>query len=275
MDRNRPVDRNRPTPLLVALTLLVSTALLALVAPIGASASTEGDIGFHDDPVAVADFVADINEARRIVGVGPLTVLPQLSAGAQEWTEEMFEASRLSHDPNPTTDLTVPWDMFGENVGVGNTVPKLWAAFVNSPDHLANIVKPEYTHLGVAVIVDDLGRMWTTHRFLHVVTLPPTTVPPPPPPTLPPEITVVLTPPTAPPAPYVPAPPVTAPPVTAPAVSPAASPAQSLVSGVAGGTSGAAGALAPAPVRSRVAGSPSADAGRVGAVLAALDELPA
>jgi len=108
--------------------------------------------------------------------------------------------------------------MFAENVGTGQNVDTLWAAFLDSPGHRSNIVNPAYTHVGVAVITEASGRQWTTHRFLRVIDHPVQTLPPgSAPPLAFPDVTVVTTPPTLPPVTAPPTmPPVTMPPVTVP-----------------------------------------------------------
>ena len=47
-------------------------------------------------------------------------------------------------------------------------------AFIASPGHYANIVDPEFTHIGVGVIrdPDNPARLFTTHRFMKLQNAP-------------------------------------------------------------------------------------------------------
>ena len=72
---------------------------------------------------------------------------------------------------SPTTrtsaaEVSGAWTKLGENVGVGYDVDGLMQAFVNSPAHYANLVDPDWTHVGVGVTCGADGRMYTTHDFM-------------------------------------------------------------------------------------------------------------
>lgn len=251
--------------------LLVPLVLLGLVVglPVEPSGAATGDTATVDeDPIddaAIAEeYLSRINELRAEVGAGQLEVLPQLTLSARRWTEEMIAAQRLSHDPDPVDELTVYWDMFAENVGTGHNVDTLWPAFLESAKHRANIVNPAYTHVGVAVITEENGRQWTTHRFLRKLDAPVQTLPPgSDPPVFFPDISIVTTPPTLPPVSVAPTvPPVTMPPVTVPpppTVPPTAAPTTAPPTTV------------PSPLP---AVETSADPHRVSALLDALQHLP-
>ncbi len=115
-------------------------------------------------------FVEKINELRRAHGLGELEVDVELAAGAESWTEQLQVDDGLSHAADLSVGVTSYWLKLGENVGVApvGEVEALFDAFVASPTHLANLIDPDFTHAGIAVQVDDDGRMWTTHRFMHL-----------------------------------------------------------------------------------------------------------
>jgi hypothetical protein len=229
----------RRLALLVAVVLAVTASVVG-TGPPPASAAT-------DDAAAAQVFLGRINGLRSQHGVQGLQPLGQLTAGAQQWTAHMAATQQLAHDPNPTPSLVgVSWTQFGENVGYGGTLDWLWQGFLDSPGHLQTLLHPGYTHVGVSVVTDSTGKIWTTHRFATVAASPPVTAPPA---TAPPA---TVPPPTAPPATFPPAtiPPVTAPPVTAPVTVP---PPTTVAD--------------PEPVR-------TADPGRAGSVLEALRRLP-
>lgn len=159
-------------------------------------------------PALEGDFLNRINALRAARGVPALTVSAELNAGARSWAGALASAQELSHQTGWWNSLTVPWVHVGENVGTGGDTEGIWNAFLASPTHLNNLVDPTWTHLGVAVMVDDGGRIWTVHRFLQMGGAPPPpAVPPAAPPAVPPTV-----PPTAPPV----APPVAPPTTTAP-----------------------------------------------------------
>jgi uncharacterized protein YkwD len=50
-------------------------------------------------------------------------------------------------------------------VGEGPTVMSLHDAFVASPGHYHNIVNPNFTHMGVGVVLTPEGRIWVSFVF--------------------------------------------------------------------------------------------------------------
>ena len=56
----------------------------------------------------------------------------------------------------------------GENVGEGPTVTDIHNAFMNSPEHKANILDHDFTQVGVGVSVDKNGIIWVTECRLGV-----------------------------------------------------------------------------------------------------------
>lgn len=160
-------------------------------------------------------FITLINQTRANQGLPPLIVHGELAAEARAWAASMAANDRLAHTPNMAKGISVRWTVLGENVGVhGIHEPaQLFEAFLASPSHYQNLVDPRFQYVGVGVVHDQNGKLWTTHRFMAVAappetttTSPPTTAPPVKPPTTAPPTT---------------APPATKPPTTAP---PAAKP---------------------------------------------------
>ncbi len=82
---------------------------------------------------------------------------------ARDWSQHMGEIDTLYH-----SDFSVlfdPWTYLGENVGYGPNVTSIFNALVASPGHYANMMDPDFTHVGVGVWITDKGKMWTTHVF--------------------------------------------------------------------------------------------------------------
>ena len=193
---------------LVVLVVALFVLSLGLVLAPAASAQT-------DPATAEAEFVANINALRASKGLRQLAVHPELVALGRSWAAEMAKADRISHNPNLANAVEADWQKLGENVGVGMTVGKLHQAFIDSPTHYKNLVDPDWTHLGVGVVLGRDGAIFTAHQFMELrtptATAPPTTsaprraTPPPPvtaaPTTAPPPTTTTTSPPaTVPPA---------------------------------------------------------------------------
>lgn len=174
-------DRGRLHAGIVAVLVLVAAVLVASPT---AGAHTRVDVqaptevALPDPGAAEGDFVARINQLRASRGLGTLTVDPELTAVARQWAATMAGQGRIFHASDLSQGVGADWQKLGENVGVGNDVPRLFQAFVDSPSHLANLVDPSFTRVGVGV-VNAGGRLYTAHRFMALAPpAPPTTAPP-------------------------------------------------------------------------------------------------
>jgi uncharacterized YkwD family protein len=111
-----------------------------------------------------------VNAERKKAGVSPLALDWELSRVAKTKSQDMVSKNYFSHQ-SPTYGS--PFDMMkhfgisyktaGENIASGQRsaaeVMKSWMA---SPGHRENILKAEYTHLGVGYVVGGAyGTMWT------------------------------------------------------------------------------------------------------------------
>jgi uncharacterized protein YkwD len=191
--------------LVLLAAVLVTSPTAGAHAPVDVQAPTE--VALPDPGAAEGDFVARINQLRASRGLGTLTVDPELTAVARQWAATMAGQGRIFHASDLSQGVSADWQKLGENVGVGNDVPRLFQAFVDSPSHLANLVDPSFTRVGVGV-VNAGGRLYTAHRFMALAPpAPPTTAPPT---TAPPTTAAPTT------APTTTAPPTTAAPTAAP-----------------------------------------------------------
>ncbi|HEY5156151.1 MAG TPA: CAP domain-containing protein [Acidimicrobiales bacterium] len=114
-----------------------------------------------------ADYVSRINSLRASVGVPPLQVDSELTAGAAAWAEHMASTGVLAHSPSLSAGITQHWVKVGENVGVGPDVASIFSAFVSSAAHYQNLVDPAFNRVGVGVAFGS-GHQWTCHRFMDV-----------------------------------------------------------------------------------------------------------
>lgn len=164
---------------------------------------------------AAEDLLALTNADRSTNGLAPLTSTSDLQAFAQRRAEEMMRAGKLWHTATLSTDVT-NWRVVGENVGRGPTLTDIQTAFMASPTHRANVLRPEFSQAGVGVVWDGVDLFYVAVIFRQpatettptpaprVASSPPRTArpkpaPAPPPTTSPP--TTVPTPPLPPPEP--------------------------------------------------------------------------
>lgn len=152
---------------------------------------------------------------------GPLDVHPELQVEALDWASHLADTGILAHSAL-TDGITAAWLSLGENVAIGNTVEHAEETLVASPLHFANMVDPEFTHIGVGVVSAG-GRTYVAQEFMQLsapvapaptppATAVPAPVPPPPAPTPPVAATT--------PAPAADPGGEATPPTTAPAVAP-------------------------------------------------------
>jgi hypothetical protein len=124
-------------------------------------------------PASAADageescFVSAINSARSSAGVPPLSGNGDLVGIARTWSGTMASAGHIFHNTNISNLAPSNWQTLGENVGVGPTCDSIAQAFVNSPEHLKNILDRSYSSVGVGVVVDTAGGViYVTEDFM-------------------------------------------------------------------------------------------------------------
>jgi len=124
-----------------------------------------------------AELVRDVNDLRTSNGLPALVVDGELTAKAAAWARTMGDAGRIWHSALPD-GITADWAALGENVGTAGTVEQLHQAFVNSPHHYENLVRPDYQYIGVG-IADVEGVLYASEVFMKLQpATPPATRPP-------------------------------------------------------------------------------------------------
>jgi hypothetical protein len=114
-------------------------------------------------PDWAALFVAQINIDRATYHHRTLTVTYPLTMSAQRWAASMARSDTLAHNPRLATSVT-GWQYLGENVGVGYGIGLLKHAFWQSAGHRANMLDPDFTQLGVAVVYVG-SKVWVAEEF--------------------------------------------------------------------------------------------------------------
>ncbi|KUN19967.1 stress protein [Streptomyces antibioticus] len=117
-----------------------------------------------------AEVVDRTNRERTRHGLPPLTVDPHLTAAAQAHSTDMIARAFYSHT---SPDGSRPWDRaaaaganrrsIGENIACGQRSPaEVVEGWMNSPGHRANILKPDFTHIGIGFAGGgSAGTYWT------------------------------------------------------------------------------------------------------------------
>lgn len=147
----------------------VLAPVLASVA-IGSTAGTALTIvapeaAFADSTYSMeAQFIAKVNAARQANGQAPYAVVGDLTSIARGHSANMASQQSLYHNPSLTTQVQ-NWQAVGENVGEGPDVNDIATAFMQSPEHRANILDHDFTQIGVGVSVDKNGIIWVTEDF--------------------------------------------------------------------------------------------------------------
>lgn len=160
-------------------SLIRSAAVLAgLVVAIGLAQPAAAQSYALKDEQKVHDMV---NGTRAKKGLRSLSRNSQLVLMARGQADRMEARGSIFHNPDLSGEITrrgLKWKRVGENVGMGPTVELVQQAFLDSPPHYENIVRPDYTHMGIGVVSSDDGNVYVVQVFATLTTS--TAVAPPP-----------------------------------------------------------------------------------------------
>jgi len=151
------VSRSARLAAVITATVTLGTSLLLGSATAASAASAD------------YDFLSKVNASRADHGLPALTMVSDLHSLATSWSAHMAAGGcgggeDICHNPNLTSDVS-NWQAVGENVGVGPSVDAIETAFMNSPEHRANILDPDYTEIGIGTAVGKDGRLYVTQDF--------------------------------------------------------------------------------------------------------------
>lgn len=126
-------------------------------------------LGYAKD-ITVERILDMVNQKRKSADLQPLSLSPELTTAATEKAADMFGKNYWAHiSPTGVT----PWVFIksagydylyaGENLAKSfDTADEVIKAWMNSPTHRANLLKPEYTEIGLAVMNGRLSGEETT-----------------------------------------------------------------------------------------------------------------
>jgi len=123
-------------------------SLLTLAAPLSA------------EEITVESVLQTMNAYRKVKGLGPYVTDPRLMAAAEDRMHHMEELGYWAHKaPDGTSPFVwlekrhFAFSMAGENLAEGfETVELLVDSWMQSEGHRANILSPNYTTVGIAII---------------------------------------------------------------------------------------------------------------------------
>lgn len=144
-----------------------------LVTRLGADDRQELDLpeglALEADPEAERQLVLLVNEERTSRGLAPLELDPRLVPVARAHSTEMLRLRYFAHT-SPVTGspfdrlaaARVPFTRAGENLAYARSVAIAHRGLMESPGHRENILRPEYTRIGIGVVsAGPYGRMFT------------------------------------------------------------------------------------------------------------------
>jgi uncharacterized protein YkwD len=156
-----------PSPHSVVVSVLMVLLMTAGLVAAGAGAAPYSASSYAERLLSL------VNDVRELHGLPPLAVATGTTTVAAGWTEHLADARTLSHNPQLAHQLashgSSRWLAYGENVGVGAAGDPngLFTAYMNSPEHRANILDRAYRYVGVAVVTTG-SRAWNTFDFVDI-----------------------------------------------------------------------------------------------------------
>lgn len=125
------------------------------------------------DPVAERQLFDLVNDERTQRGIAALEWDDRLVPVARAHSEEMFELKYFSHDSpvagSPFDRLQgagISYSRAGENLAYAQSVSVAHRALMDSPGHRENILRPEFTRIGIGVISGGAYGRMITQLFL-------------------------------------------------------------------------------------------------------------
>jgi uncharacterized protein YkwD len=147
----------------------VRTLVIVLVAALVLAASAGASVGQRRSE---AGLLTQMNQVRAQYGLAPLVPDPHLQLAARAHSREMLASNVFAHGnfASRMFQFEVTGSVAGENIAWG-TGPRgsaqgIVLAWLASPEHRANLLRPSFTHVGVAVVVGT----FQGYARVHVVT---------------------------------------------------------------------------------------------------------
>jgi uncharacterized protein YkwD len=121
----------------------------------------------YDRPRDAEMLLRDLNQARAASGLGPLSLEPRLCALAREHAIDMVEHRFFGH---ASSDGASPFQRMrragyqyraaGENLALDVDEPSAHALLWGSNEHRANMLEPQFGHVGIAAVATSNGEIF-------------------------------------------------------------------------------------------------------------------
>ena len=148
------------------LGLAATIALLCAFAPPRHAAAQEVPPPAIDGPAAAQQLLDLVNGLRSQFGVAPLAISPVAGDVALDRSVGLYECNYCSFDHDiPGIGYAPNWEISqirgaigaGENLGItwqpnAQFVQILFDSWVASPTHLENLLRPQWTHMGLGIL---------------------------------------------------------------------------------------------------------------------------
>ena len=119
-----------------------------------------------------SQMLALVNQERTKRGLKPLRADPALQAVARDHSRDMFTRGYFSHvTPEGKSpfdrmkDAGVNYETAGENLALTQTLSLAHTGLMNSPGHRANILRPQFGRVGIAVLDGGAYGLMITQDF--------------------------------------------------------------------------------------------------------------
>jgi len=141
------------------LLIVIAFLFAGLIVMQGTHREYPAVLGDSTAAITISDLLKYTNLQREANGLPPLTLNPELTHAAQLKANDMFAKDYWAH---VSPDGTTPWVWIrdsgydylyaGENLARGFTSSSdVVTAWMNSPEHRANMLSPNYTDIGFAI----------------------------------------------------------------------------------------------------------------------------
>jgi len=120
------------------------------------------------DTTSEEQMLVKVNEERRKEGLGELKSDSKLKELARAYAKDMFERGYFSHyNPEGESPFDrmekagISYESAGENLAYAPNIDVAHSGLMNSPGHRANILSPDFGHVGIGVIDGGIyGKMF-------------------------------------------------------------------------------------------------------------------
>ncbi len=160
-----PHHKNGYRPHLIRGYGLIALAFVVIGIQLGYNGATTGNVLGIQSDITINALLDQTNQTRVDAGVLPLKLNPQLNQAAYLKAQDMFAKQYWDH---VAPDGTQPWKWFGdagynydeagENLAKGfSSTDAMVTAWLNSPEHKANLLRDSYQDVGFAVVSGNLN----------------------------------------------------------------------------------------------------------------------